>query len=97
MMPKVRCQKYNQPGQLWDVMTSLQDYRNNGTWPVAEATGYTTVPLQGTGKTRTSYGTSRFFSKYCLDENILKPMLCYKLGTCHLIFTLCVKCVLRPV
>ena len=78
---------------LWDFTSSLQDYRNNGICPVAEATGYTTVPLQGTGKTLASYGTNRFFSKYCLDENILKPMLCCKLGTWHLIFTLCVMCV----
>jgi hypothetical protein len=42
--------------------------------PVAEDTGYTTVPLQGTGKNRIGYGTGSILSKYCLNENIPTPM-----------------------
>ena len=29
-MQKARYQKYNQPGQLWDVTPSLQDYPDDG-------------------------------------------------------------------
>ena len=42
--------------------------------PVTEVTGYTTVPLQGTGKNGEDMG--KFSSKNCLHEDTPTPMLC---------------------